>query len=191
MQASPLLEKLDWIFTSPRWTTTFPNTMAAPMAHIGSDHVPILIDVGTFIPKSKIFRFENLWLNFDGLDEVVSDCWRNNGIFKNSAQDITTRFKSLRYGIKKWSKSLSQLTTTINNCSYVLALLDGLEEQRILFVAEANFRKILKKHQSKLLEAKRIYWRKRANIRWAKLGDENTIFFSHGSYQELQIQLYQ
>jgi aspartate oxidase len=97
----------------------------------------------------------------------------------------------LRYGIKKWSKSLSQLTTTINDCSYVLALLDGHKEQRILSVAEANFRKVLNKHQSKLLEAKMIYWRKRANIRWAKLGDENTIFFSHGSYQELQIQLYQ
>jgi hypothetical protein len=69
------------------------------------------------------------------------------------------------------------LTTTINNCSYVLALLDGLEDQRLLSVAEANFRKILKKHQGKLIEAKRIYWRKRANIRWAKLGDENTKFF--------------
>lgn len=90
MQASPLLEKLDWIFTSPRWTTAFPNTMATPMAHIGSNHVPILIDVGTFIPKSKIFRFGDFWLDFDGLDEVFSDCWRNNGIFKNFAHDITT-----------------------------------------------------------------------------------------------------
>jgi hypothetical protein len=27
------------------------------------------------------------------------------------------------------------------------------------------------------LEARRLYWRKRANIRWAKLGDENTKFF--------------
>jgi hypothetical protein len=27
------------------------------------------------------------------------------------------------------------------------------------------------------LEAKRIYWRSRAKIRWAKLGGENTKFF--------------
>jgi hypothetical protein len=59
----------------------------------------------------------------------------------------------------------------------VLALLDGIEEQRILSLMEKNFRKIIKKHLTKLLEAKRIYWRKRANIRWAKLGNENTNFF--------------
>jgi hypothetical protein len=84
------------------------------------------------------------------------------------------RFKSLRHGIKKWSKHLSNLSAIINNCNYVIALLDGLEEQRALSIIEENFRKALKEHPIKLLEAKRLYWRKRANIRWATLGDENT-----------------
>jgi hypothetical protein len=39
---------------------------------------------------------------------------------------------------------------------------------------EKNFRKILKAHIAKLLETKRIYWKNRAKMRWAKLGDENT-----------------
>jgi endonuclease/exonuclease/phosphatase family metal-dependent hydrolase len=71
MQNTPLLEKLDWIFTSSMWTITFPNTMAYPMARLGSDHVPILIEIGSVIPKAQIFRFEEYWLDFDGLDEVV------------------------------------------------------------------------------------------------------------------------
>jgi endonuclease/exonuclease/phosphatase family metal-dependent hydrolase len=58
MQNSPLIEKLDWIFTSPAWTNKFPNTFASPMARLGSDHIPILIQVGTDIPKCNIFRFE-------------------------------------------------------------------------------------------------------------------------------------
>jgi hypothetical protein len=87
---------------------------------------------------------------------------------------MTARFKSLRQGIKKWSKHLSQLSVIISNCSYLLTLLNGLEEQRPLFVVERNFRDALIKHQTKLIEAQRLYWRKRANIRWAKLGDENT-----------------
>jgi exonuclease III len=66
MQNSPLLEKLDWIFTSPAWTKKFPNTFASPMARLGSDHIPILIQVGTDIPKCNIFRFEEYWLEFDG-----------------------------------------------------------------------------------------------------------------------------
>ena len=35
MQNIPLLEKLDWVFTSNGWTTTFPNTLAMPMARLG------------------------------------------------------------------------------------------------------------------------------------------------------------
>ena len=83
----------------------------------------------------------------------------------------------MRHGIKSWSKSLSKLSVIIENCCSVLALFDGLEEQRPLSRPETNFRAALKEHITKLLEAKRLYWRKRACIRWAKLGDANTKFF--------------
>ena len=62
MQDNPLLEKLDWIFTTPDWTAKYPNTMATPLAKVTSDHIPIQIQVGTAIPKAKIFRFEEYWL---------------------------------------------------------------------------------------------------------------------------------
>jgi hypothetical protein len=42
---------------------------------------------------------------------------------------------------------------------------------------ENNFKKILEAHTRKMMEAKRIYWKNRAKIRWAQLGDENTKFF--------------
>lgn len=57
MQLNPLLEKLDWIFTNAEWTSTFPNSMATPLAKISSDHVPIHIQIVTHIPKSNIFRW--------------------------------------------------------------------------------------------------------------------------------------
>lgn len=87
----------------------------------------------------------------------------------------------MRHNTKKWSKNLSKLASIIENCNYVLAMLDGIDDQRHLSNIEKNFRKALKAHLGKLLEARRIYWRKRANIRWAKLGNENTIFF-HATY---------
>ena len=58
MQDDPLLVKLDWIFTSGNWTNCFPNTVVSPLSKLSSDHIPIKIQIGTYIPKSKIFRFE-------------------------------------------------------------------------------------------------------------------------------------
>ena len=95
----------------------------------------------------------------------------------NSAQDVAARFKCLRMGLKKRSKNLSKLNTNISACNYVLSMLDDIEDQRILSTMEANFRIILRRHISKLLEVKRIYWKSRFKMRCVKLDDENTDFF--------------
>ena len=55
MQHSPLLEQLDWFFTSVPWTTSFPDTLVLPLARTTSDHIPCKISVGTSIPRSAIF----------------------------------------------------------------------------------------------------------------------------------------
>jgi hypothetical protein len=70
------------------------------------------------------------------------------------------------------------LNKLISNNSYVVALLDGLEEQRPLSLIERNFRKLLRAHLLTLLEAKRVYWKRRARICCVKFGDENTKLFT-------------
>jgi hypothetical protein len=57
MQKQPLLEQLDWFFTSCEWTLSFPNTLVFPLAY----HTPCVVKIATQIPKSKIFRFENFF----------------------------------------------------------------------------------------------------------------------------------
>ena len=59
MQSDPLLEQLDWFFTSPNWTLDFPNTEVLPLAKITSDHIPCKIIISTQIPRSNVFGFEN------------------------------------------------------------------------------------------------------------------------------------
>jgi hypothetical protein len=61
MQSDPLLEQLDWFFTSANWTIAFPNTEVLPLAKITSDHIPCKVAIGTNIPRSNVFRFENYW----------------------------------------------------------------------------------------------------------------------------------
>lgn len=73
--------------------------------------------------------------------------------------------------------NLPNLGKLIDNCSWVLALLDGLEEQRHLCRLELNFRILVCRHLLFLLEAKRISWKQRSTARLVTLGDENTKFF--------------
>jgi endonuclease/exonuclease/phosphatase family metal-dependent hydrolase len=59
MQQAPLMEQLDWFFTSSSWISSYPNTVVTAMARPTSDHVPCIVSIDTVIPKAQLFRFEN------------------------------------------------------------------------------------------------------------------------------------
>lgn len=88
-------------------------------------------------------------------------------------------------GLKKWSEELSKLNKIIHNCSCVLVILDGLEDQRRLSIVERNFKKIVKVHLQQMLEAKRIYWKQRSIVRWMKFGDDENIKLFQSIWEEV------
>lgn len=182
MQTAPLLEKLDWIFTSEHWTITFPNTTVRTLAKITSDHTPCCIEIGTTMPKSKIFRFEFFWLEHQDFKKVVKDIWDQPIQEEDSAKIITTKFKRLRKRLKIWSKNISNLASTIKACNEVIHMWDFFEEYRPLIDIEHNGREILKEHLAKTLEYQGIYWKQRATIRWVKFEKESSHFFQNQGY---------
>jgi hypothetical protein len=38
-----------------------------------SDHVPLLLKYGATPPHSKLFRYENYWMERDGFEEIVKE----------------------------------------------------------------------------------------------------------------------
>jgi len=111
MQSDLLLEQLDWFFTSVNLTLAYPNTMVLPLAKITSDHIPCKIVVGTNIPKTNLFRFENFWLDHPDFNETVLEGWskqiRND---RDAASVLAGKLKNTRYSLKIWSKKLSNLS---------------------------------------------------------------------------------
>jgi mannosylglycoprotein endo-beta-mannosidase len=177
MQAQPLLEELDWFFTSAEWISSYPNTTVMPLANTASDHVPCVVNIDTVIPKASIFRFESFWVDQPGFMDCVKKAWDTSSTKKYTSTIIAGKFKELRYALKHWHMNLSQLKFYIQHCNKAILILDNLEDQRPLFVTQFNFRKIVKLHLEKLLQIECNYWRKRCTVRWVKVGEDNTKFF--------------
>lgn len=93
-QDSPLLERLDWFFTSTSWATTYPKTLAHTLTMETSDHVPCIITIETNIPKSNRFRFENYWMEHERFLDVVQHGWSVRVTATDSAKAITAKFKN-------------------------------------------------------------------------------------------------
>jgi hypothetical protein len=46
MQKTPLLEILDWFYTSSSWTSNYPSSLVFPLVKPTSYHVPCVISIG-------------------------------------------------------------------------------------------------------------------------------------------------
>lgn len=136
MQPSPLLEKIDWVFTSECWNLTFPSTSLKATDMAPSDQTPCIITVGTNIPKSKIFRFENFWLLDEQFPSILSESWVEENHHQDCAKRLTAKFKNLRKKLREWQASKTGLRTIIANTRVVLQLLEVLGDYRDLSIEE-------------------------------------------------------
>ena len=99
-QAEPLLESLDWFFTSANWTLSYPNTLAKSLIMETSDHWPCIIEVNTDIPAAKIFRFENYWLQFETFKNIAQQAWMTPSYIYDPVKRLTAKLKHLRGVLK-------------------------------------------------------------------------------------------
>jgi uncharacterized UPF0160 family protein len=98
-------------------------------------------------------------MELPGFLEVVSGAWNKEVRTFSSAARIVTKFKNVRYDLRKWSRSTSNLNRLIMNCNEVILVLDKLEEQRAMFLQGGNMRAIIKTQIARLLKCKNSYWR--------------------------------
>lgn len=142
-----------------------------------SDHMPCVVSISTSIPRSKIFRFENYWMEHQDFVSIVQQGWVAPQHINDAAKLISTKFKNLRRTLKEWQRSLSNLKTAIRNVKLTLYFILFIEEFRDLTLPEWNFKILLEQKLASLLHQQHIYWRQKGNIKWVTLGDASTKFF--------------
>lgn len=173
-QTSPLLERLDWFFTSASWTLCYPTTFVYPSVMETSDHVPCVISISTSIPKRSRFQFENYWMEQSDFFSIVQQGWYAPEHITDAAKIITAKFKNLRKVLKEWQSNISNLKQTIANVKLILTFMLFVEEFRDLTVPEWNFKTILEQKLTSLLHQQCVYWKQRGAVKWVTLDDAST-----------------
>lgn len=112
MQIDPLLIKLDWVLTSAPWSLTYPATHVQPLSRPISDHIPFVIHIGSNIPKSQLFRFENYWTQHPGFLETVTLHWNSSPVYGNAAKNLSSKLKHVRHGLRKGARIFQILTSS-------------------------------------------------------------------------------
>lgn len=170
-QSPPLLERVDWFFTSSSWTIRYPKTLVKTLVMETSDHWPCIIKIDTKIPRGKVFRFENHWLETDDFIPILLQGWSLEPTSPNPAKKMTAKYKNLRRLLKEWNSSTPSLASLISNVKADLHLLDAIECSIDLSLLEWNFREITNAKLISLLRQQMSYWKQRGKVNWVKEGD--------------------
>jgi hypothetical protein len=93
------------------------------------------------------------------------------------AGSLVSKLKTLREKAKKWKKTLQPDRAYLNVTNQTLALIDWIEESRLLSPLDLTFKTILKRKISSLIHLVAVTPRQIGKVTWCILGDEDTIFF--------------
>ena len=140
-QDPPILAKLDRALVNLAHTTTFPVTTLPPRAKPTSDHTPIFLSMSTTIPKSPLFRFENVWLLRQTFLPSILPAWAEARMCSDAAGQLAACLKSTRAVTKVWSRRFRAPHQIITNCKFIIQLLDTFEEERALSTDEFQARR--------------------------------------------------
>lgn len=101
--------RLDRVCMDQQTRARFPTVLVTHVEQPGSDHIPILLRLekprSFSIPRSKPFRFEDMWVRQDGCEEIVRRIWEAEGT-NGAGGDMVMNGEECRARLAQWSHDL-------------------------------------------------------------------------------------
>ncbi|KAK2449324.1 hypothetical protein QL285_008530 [Trifolium repens] len=168
--ANVIEERLDRAMANSSWLMLFPEVKLRNLLVSHSDHSPILLQNSPLTENGATytFRFENMWLKEEDVEEVVEDGWgRERGV------EITSRTTRCAEKLKRWGRrKRMKFKQEVEECREEMERLRGRHD----LSSSERYMEVQENH-AKLLIQEETYWRQRAKMHWLKEGDLNTKFF--------------
>ncbi|XP_078156078.1 uncharacterized protein LOC144551855 [Carex rostrata] len=174
---SPSMARLDRFLFSTEWNNKYPNSQQSALPNTSSDHCPVLYTATTNFKKTNVFRFENMWLKNQDLEEVVSNAWNTNQP-AHTPKQLHDKLMATQRQIRIWAKEkVGHIKKQIKACREYMGWTDRVREVRNLTELEKFINCIIKKRYTDLAVLEEELWKQRAKLRWNKEGDKNTHYF--------------
>lgn len=97
-------ERLDKGLATQEWCNLFPDAEVTVFDGTTSDHLPLYLHLNkrVYVPRSKHFKFENVWLKERDCFNVVQDSWT-----VTSGKEILDRINYCCLQLEEWGGGLT------------------------------------------------------------------------------------
>ncbi|XP_039127523.1 uncharacterized protein LOC120263623 [Dioscorea cayenensis subsp. rotundata] len=177
-QSEAIWVKLDRFIVNEDCASRFPKMIQNSLPRLGSDHVPIRLEVRYHCSMPRPFRYEIAWATAEGFGDLVKKWWEDCSLQGCGAFVMAKKLMYLRGQLRTWAKfSFGSIKLKKLALLHELDLLDVAKENGVLSAEESNHEVATRSELDQICKQEEIYWRQRSRLQWLKEGDDNTSYF--------------
>ena len=172
------MSRIDRFLVTADWENQCNKVTQSCLPRPVSDHFPIMLDSVGVRTGPAPFRFELMWLKYEGFKDLLKGWWQNLHFYGSFSYILSAKLKALKGILKAWNRDVfGKIETNKDDVVRRVTFWDDCEKVRALTREETEERVKARADFKSWALMEEIYWRQKSRETWLKEGDRNTGFF--------------